>query len=991
MSVNFRGYVFNDAGAAVEGATVKLLETGTTTVEDTFSGGTDSNGLWYFTEADQDRYDVEITSGSSVRRIRWDDQISLKELDVRNNTGATTPAATFTNLNNATANVVAKFGSANTTRADNDEIYFTFELANSAAELTEFARITVVATDVTNGSEDGQIEFDVMKAGTLTNVWTLTSSSSAAMSFDMNVDSMTFGAGADTDITLTFDGNSADGVITWMEDEDYFKFSDDILMNSTERINFYDTAIYIYSSTDGQLDLVADTEIQIAATTIDINGAVALNGAITGATDITLSGELDAATLDISGNADIDGTTNLDAVDIDGAVQIDGTVTVGVDDTGLDVKFFGATAGSFLLWDESDDALELTDSSPIKIGDGGDMTIYHDGSNSYITNATGALKLATETSGIAVTIGHSTSEVTIADNLTVSGNLTVTGTQTIVDTVTMNAANAVVFEGATADGNETTLTIIDPTSDQTVRMPNQSGYLPVLAAASTTQISATPEELNVLDAVTAGTVTASLGVVVDSNKDIGSFRNITLTGELQTAGIGYTDGDNAITIADGGGITAAAGITSTAAANSFGATAFSGAITFDAATRDIGTTSVGLNDLHIDSGGVINFDAGDVTLTHSSNTLAIAGGNVTFDSSTGHADNASVLLGGSSDAALLWSTGDASNHALVLAVGDTSQALHITDLGAKGTDWNVSADTNPSIYLHSNSSPASTYMKLDVDGISNASGDMTLAPAANAIINPGGAGGTITFNDTSTDHYFFKIGGTFTSGGGSTICSGITYDAVMTTHSGDSVSATHMHMGSDLGAKINLLGNCATVATMFLTEPNIDLDPLSSGSDFSVTTAATLYINNAPHEGSNNYALLVDAGASRFDGAISLGTDHGDDGQQLTSGGDDAACDWTAASSIREDKDIIGLADPDEALQAILSSKAYNFHYKKKRGTGDTLTNYVGIMADEAPWAMHYKGKIVNPVNTLGYTVLAFQAMERQVEELQTRLAAIGG
>jgi hypothetical protein len=79
-----------------------------------------------------------------------------------------------------------------------------------------------------------------------------------------------------------------------------------------------------------------------------------------------------------------------------------GAVTIGVDGTGHDVKFFGDTAGSFLLWDQSDDALELTDSSPIKIGDGGDMTLYHDGSHSYVTNAVGALKIATETSGIAV-------------------------------------------------------------------------------------------------------------------------------------------------------------------------------------------------------------------------------------------------------------------------------------------------------------------------------------------------------------------------------------------------------------------------------------------------------------------------------------------------------------------------------------------------------------------------------------------------------------
>ena len=76
---------------------------------------------------------------------------------------------------------------------------------------------------------------------------------------------------------------------------------------TNNKIQFRDTAIYLNSSADGQLDIVADTEIQIAATTIDINGAVALNGAITGATNITLSGELDAATGDFSGAVDIAG------------------------------------------------------------------------------------------------------------------------------------------------------------------------------------------------------------------------------------------------------------------------------------------------------------------------------------------------------------------------------------------------------------------------------------------------------------------------------------------------------------------------------------------------------------------------------------------------------------------------------------------------------------------------------------------------------------
>ena len=106
---------------------------------------------------------------------------------------------------------------------------------------------------------------------------------------------LTFGAGtAGTDITVTFDGESNDGVLKWMEDEDYFEFSDDILVASTEKVQFRDTAIYINSSTDGQLDLVADTEIQLAATTIDINGAVDVSG------NLTVGGSLTLATDSVS-------------------------------------------------------------------------------------------------------------------------------------------------------------------------------------------------------------------------------------------------------------------------------------------------------------------------------------------------------------------------------------------------------------------------------------------------------------------------------------------------------------------------------------------------------------------------------------------------------------------------------------------------------------------------------------------------------------------
>ncbi len=93
-----------------------------------------------------------------------------------------------------------------------------------------------------------------------------------------------------------------------------------------------------------------------------------------------------AGELDISGNMDIDGTSNLDAVDIDGAVQIDSTVTVGVDDTGHDVKFFGATSGAYMLWDESTDDLILAGAAK--------LYLYDAGGGEYISSSGSALTIA---------------------------------------------------------------------------------------------------------------------------------------------------------------------------------------------------------------------------------------------------------------------------------------------------------------------------------------------------------------------------------------------------------------------------------------------------------------------------------------------------------------------------------------------------------------------------------------------------------------------
>ena len=218
-----------------------------------------------------------------------------------------------------------------------------------------------------------------------------------------------------TDIAVTFDGESADGVLTWMEDEDYFQFSDDLLLTTTEKLQFRDTAIYINSSADGQLDLVADTEIQIAATTIDINGAVALNGAITGATNITLSGELDAATLDISGDADIDGTLETDALSIN---------STAVTSTAAELNILDGVTSTAA-------ELNVLDGITAVVGELNALDI-------------GSTAVGTAVASKAVIL-DSNKDYTGIRNLTISGDLTVSGDDITMGTNT--AGNILVADG----------------------------------------------------------------------------------------------------------------------------------------------------------------------------------------------------------------------------------------------------------------------------------------------------------------------------------------------------------------------------------------------------------------------------------------------------------------------------------------------------------------------------------------------------------------
>ena len=141
---------------------------------------------------------------------------------------------------------------------------------------------------------------------------------------------------------------------------------------------------------------------------------------------------------------DINGTEFI--LDTDG----DTSFTADTDDE-VDIKVGGSDISTI-----KSTGFHNIDSIKYIAGTGDDLEIYHDGTNSFIANKTGALKIATETSGIAVTIGHSTSEVTVADNMTVAGDLTVTGTANFGDTNITNVGS-ITLDTVIDDGGTITL------------------------------------------------------------------------------------------------------------------------------------------------------------------------------------------------------------------------------------------------------------------------------------------------------------------------------------------------------------------------------------------------------------------------------------------------------------------------------------------------------------------------------------------------------
>jgi hypothetical protein len=145
------------------------------------------------------------------------------------------------------------------------------------------------------------------------------------------------------------------------------------------------------------------------------------------------------------------------------------------------------------------------------------------------------------------------------------------------------------------------------------------------------------DELSVLDGITAGTVAASKAVIVDVNKDISGFRNVTLTGDLTVSGDDITMGTNTagfIMVADGtnfnpvavsGDVTLASNGAVTIANTSVTNAMLAGSIANAKLSNSSITVADGSSTTAISLGGTITFSgtSNEVTVGESSGTITV--------------------------------------------------------------------------------------------------------------------------------------------------------------------------------------------------------------------------------------------------------------------------------------------------------------------------------------------------------------------------------
>ena len=951
-TINFAGFVYDDAGDAVSGATIHIYDkNSTSTAREASSITTNSSGYYSYSHATPGEFDVEIVKGTSKRRYKFDDKIHLSEIDVeklsiRGNEGAIAGLYMYADEgDDASDQWLIDVGTDGVMAFGND--------AASQGSFVDQVTFTPNST-VTDGTVAVKGNLTVGNALTVTGTTTLNGN---LVLGDAAADTLTVGATLQGASPLTFEGGTSDG----------------------------------YETTFAITDPTADRTITFP----------------------NLSG-----TVQLSGNP-ISGTTG----------TFTGTITGGTDGSGVDVVLYSGTAGDNLTWDASEEVLIITGTNgatSLNVADGNvtiaddlavdgtsnldntdiDGTLVVDGSNISLdststlnidnSNTSNGITIGTATSGVPISIGHSTSETTINDNLTVTGTVDIGGGA--IDGTTIGASSAAAGTFAAIAGTTGTFSGVVDITDATDSSDasGDTGALRTEGGASIAKKLYVGDDVAVTGSMTI-TETATTGPTITlknpdteftDNQQGGSISFVTTddsgTGEasaIRAIGDGTTgmtsiafysgtvgstvqrmhiDGSTGyvgIGMASGGSevntektFTVTNNIGTDQAFISFRDNAGSNRL-FDFVEgssndgymriKDGGSTKASLKalgDSYFNGGGLgiqtstisnsgltvgANTDGYDVLFygnssgkymlwDESEDTLQVEG----KFTAIGGSEVSNVLVDTHAD--FLFNDGEARIQIAADDNGSNAASIILTNVvGANDNNNWVIAHKGPSAsndfrigYRESTSSEdivanASNRLAITTAGAVTFYGAVDLQ--ANTLTTTGsiqgrtidysdgdlamtiGDGGTVTFDDRVTvgdvdlDYYRFLVRSAWTSGGSWNRAASLAVGADLTGHSGDDAFLTHALMGDEAGGSIVLGRDVTTVATLYLSEPDINVN----GN--TLTNSATLYIQDAASEATNNYALWVDNGYSRFDSHVGIGDTSPTEAELVIRNADNAA------------------------------------------------------------------------------------------------------
>ena len=560
-SVQFKDLFLNgtaniDALVLTSGSTVTTILN-----EDNMSSDSDTalatqQSIKAYVDAQVTAQDLDLTDGTTVIAIDLDSET----LSILGGTGITSTASgngvTLAIDSTVTTLTGTQTLTNKTINADNNTIE-NLEVDNLKSGVLDTDISSVSSSDDTLPSAKA-VKTYVDAQVTAQDVDITTDSGTIAIDLDSETLTISGGEGIDTSATgnaITIAGEDAStsnkGIASFVSD-DFTVSSGAVSLATTStaaELNLLDGATVTTAELnilDGVTSTTAELNILdgVTASAADINlidgitnGTVIASKAIitdankdiTGGRNITITGELDAATLDISGNADIDGTLETDALSINGT-----TVTSTAAELNILDGVTATTAELNILDGVTSTAAELNildgvtaTATELNILDGVTTTTAE---LNFVDGVTSAIQ--TQLNAKAPLASPTFTGTVAAPTLNVSGNLTVSGTTTTLNTATLDVEDKNITlnygsgdtSGSASGAGITIQDAVDATTDATILWDatndefdfshpiNVTGAIQGTSLnINGTAVTSTATELNILDGVTS--TTAELNIL----------------------------------------------------------------------------------------------------------------------------------------------------------------------------------------------------------------------------------------------------------------------------------------------------------------------------------------------------------------------------------------------------------------------------------------------------------------------------------------------